>query len=111
MVLHLRLVRQQLISRLCMVSCLRGRVFEKLANQKAGLHIYMGGVGLQQLFIIIFSILVIQLLWSVRRVEKDLDRARRATLLISAVLVVLLLITVRPLSLLRVAADSICTSS
>ena len=54
----------------------------------------MGGVGLQQLFIIIFSILVIQLLWGVRQVEKDTDCARRATLVLSAVLVVLLLITV-----------------
>jgi multisubunit Na+/H+ antiporter MnhB subunit len=54
----------------------------------------MGGVGLQQLFIIIFSILVLQLLWGVRRVEKDADRARRATLILGAVLLVLLLITV-----------------
>jgi len=42
----------------------------------------MGGVGLQQVFIIIISILVIHLLWGVRRVEQDGDRARRATLIL-----------------------------
>jgi len=92
-----------------MASCLRVNVSDMLANQEAGLHIYMGGVGLQQLFIIIFSILVVQVLWGVRRVEKDVDRARRATLILGAVLVVLLLITVSPLSLLCVEADSMCT--
>ena len=49
---------------------------------------------MQQLFIILFSVLVVRLLWEVRRVEKDGDRARRATLILGAVLVVLLLITV-----------------
>ena len=98
MVLRLRPVRRLAINRLCMVSCPECNASDKLANQESGLHIYMGGVGLQQLFIINFSILVVQVLWGVRRVEKDVDRARRATLILIAVLVVLLLITVRPLS-------------
>ena len=58
-----------------------------------GLHIYMGGVGLQELFIIIFGGLAVKLYLDIRREQSGHDRSK-ALLLLQVVFVALLLITV-----------------
>jgi hypothetical protein len=59
----------------------------------------MGGVGMQQLFIIIFSLLTVQVLLAVHR-ETTGDRQQKAVMLLYTVLAVLALITVSSMELL-----------
>lgn len=72
-----------------------------MTDDRAGLHVYMGGVGLQQLFIIVFCILVMQVLLTGRREMTGTDLQRMKALLY-AVLTVLGLISVRYHALLQV---------
>lgn len=65
-----------------------------MTDSLSGLHVYMGGVGLQQLFIIVFCILVTQVLLTGRREMTGTDLQRMKALLY-AIFTVLGLISVR----------------
>lgn len=60
-----------------------------------GLHVYMGGVGVQQCFILVFCGLAFSLFRTIRREQSPGPVRSRALLLLSALFVALALITVR----------------
>ena len=64
-----------------------------MADWRIGLHIYQGGVGLQQLFILVFVAMSVQFQRAFAREVPD-HRTRKALQLLYAIYAVLALVTV-----------------